>query len=798
MQKKKSKQCRVAAWIDSAKVYFYILVGLMGLYFVFTYFFLPNERDVTSTDCRLFEARWEQQLSDGSTRPVDVPGEVPAKYGEIVRLTTTLPQNIHNDEELCFRPIWQDVNVYVDGKLRVTYNTKDSRLFGTNSAMRYVFLKLSEEDAGKQLTYEFSSESKYAGQMREIFIGNRFSIWVHLIDESGGHTVVSVFLMLMSLFCIMSCFILKRVYKKSLSLKYLAWTLFFSAFWMLSESDFRQIIFRNLSGLSNMTYWCLMIIPIPLLIYLNDVQKGTYRKIYIFPIGYSAVMMVVCTILQVFDIVQFVEMVTFIHTGIILAMMALLSTIVIDIFKKRIGDYVIVSIGIFGMLLTAAIEMILYYVGVSISLGTVMGVGLIFLLVMAVIKTAQDLFRTEQKRREAILAREAQSKFLARMSHEIRTPLNVILGMNEMILRESENEMIQEYASDIQNAGDMLLGLVNDVLDFSKIESGQFELVEQNYELVTLVKDVMLLLNVRAAGSLLSTKLEAEDNMPEILKGDELRIKQILTNLISNAVKYTKEGSVTLKVFKEKLAEDEIELCFSVIDTGIGIKKEDLNKLFDRFKRLELNKNRNIQGTGLGLNIAKQLTELMGGNLTVESQYGKGSTFTLRIPQKVMSTNVVGEAQMIGSVEKHKETKTALNFTAPDASVLVVDDNVVNLSLMRNLLKRTEMRVDLVKSGKDCLKATKYRKYDLIFMDHMMSEMDGVETLKCLREDKDNLNKDSIVIALTANAIAGCRERYLEYGFDDYFSKPIEVNKLDELILKYICPAGKETQQNTE
>ncbi len=582
---------------------------------------------------------------------------------------------------------------------------------------------------------------------------------------------------------------IKCTYKKTLALSHLAWTLFLCSFWMLSEMPFRQLLIKNVSILSCFTYWALMLIPISLLLFMNEIQNGRYRKLYMLPLVYSTLVSIIGTALQLFDIVQFVQFVSIIHLGIVITILCIIITITLDTIHKRITDYLFVGIGIYGMLLTAIIEMVLYYTGALMSLGTILAIGLLFLLIMAIIKTGQDLFYSEKKKQQAILAREAQAKFLANMSHEIRTPINAIIGMNEMILRENSDSAVQEYALNIQNASTMLLGLVNDVLDFSKIESGQLELVEEPYSLPQLLLDERLLLQTRAAGRPISTVLDIAPDLPSGCIGDELRIKQILTNLLSNAVKYTRQGSITLKAFSKPLENDMIELSFSVIDTGIGIRPEDRSKLFDSFKRLELKKNRNIQGTGLGLNIAKQLTEQMHGTITVESEYGKGSAFTICIPQRVT------DPQPIGSLEDRvKQIRTAKNisegiFTAPDASILIVDDNTINLTLIKNLLKRTLIQVDTAASGRECLELTKHKKYDIIFMDHMMPDMDGVETLHLLRTDHTNPNQNTVVVALTANAIAGCREMYLNYGFNDYFAKPIQSDKLEQLLVQLLPDA---------
>ncbi|MBO5167348.1 MAG: response regulator [Lachnospiraceae bacterium] len=784
--KKADKKNLLLSYIKGAKAVFFTAVTLVFAFWIIGSFISPDEREDIKTDCREFEAEWQQVVENGEKIPVEVPGKLPAEYGEVITLTTILPEDVYTGECLCFRPVWQDVTIYIDGQLRLDYSTEESRPFGINSTMRYLFLELREEDAGKEMTYRFSSNSKYAGDMGTSYIGDRSSIWFYMLGKSGIQTAVSIILLLLSLFCIAVCAILKGLYKKDLSLKYLAWTIFFCALWMVSENDFRQMVFKNISMLSTITYWSLMLIPFPLILYIDDVQGGRYRKLYFVSMAYSTIMLIVGTVLQVCEILQFVQQVPLIHVGILIPLVCMIATITKDLITKNISQYLFVGIGIYGLLFTAILEMVLYYHSSPLSLGTVLAVGLLFLFLMAVIKTGQDLFKSEQNKREAIMAREAQTKFLANMSHEIRTPINAIIGMNEMILRENEDADIRNYAKDIRSASNMLLGLVNDVLDFTKIESGRLELVEDTYHLGKLLRDELLLLNTRTTGKPISTIIDIDPQLPSELWGDELRIKQILANVLSNAVKYTHEGYITFKVTFEQQDADNVMLCFAVTDTGIGIKQEDLSKIFDSFKRLELDKNRNVQGTGLGLNIAKQLVDLMQGSIEVESEYEKGSTFTVYLPQRVIDKQPVGDLHTVLREPESEQQESASVFTAPGATVLVVDDNFMNLSLVKGLLKRTKMQIDTAISGKKCLELAKNKKYDVIFMDHMMPEMDGIETLRALRAEEYSLNHDTVVIALTANAIAGCREMYIEYGFNDYLSKPILADKLEELLVRYL------------
>ena len=396
----------------------------------------------------------------------------------------------------------------------------------------------------------------------------------------------------------------------------------------------------------------------------------------------------------------------------------------------------------------------------------------------------------EEAERAKEIAQEAnrlKSDFLANMSHEIRTPINAVLGMDEMILRESTDSQILGYASDIKQAGSMLLSLVNDILDFSKIESGKMDIVPVDYDLGILLSDTIDMICPRIDEKKLQLELNIESNTPVHLHGDEVRLRQIITNILTNAVKYTPEGKVTLTVSGKKVSEDAVQLYVSVKDTGIGIKEEDIGRLFNSFQRVDESRNRNIEGTGLGLSITMRLLNLMGSRLEVESTYGQGSDFYFYLEQKHLDDEVIGgDIQKYNESEKGRIRISAEQFHAPDAKILVVDDNEMNLKVFLGLVKNYGMQIDTAMSGQECLERVEKNAYHIIFMDHLMPEMDGVETLKRIRELKTNQSKDAVIIILTANAVSGAREMFLQEGFDDYLSKPIIAVKLEKMIQKYL------------
>lgn len=391
-----------------------------------------------------------------------------------------------------------------------------------------------------------------------------------------------------------------------------------------------------------------------------------------------------------------------------------------------------------------------------------------------------DALRKEKRsQQEAEAANMAKSSFLANMSHEIRTPINAILGMNEMILREEKDPAIRGYAGNIQASGNSLLSIVSDVLDISKIESGKLEIIPVDYEVNSLISDCCNMAAGRAKAKELELLVECADNVPMKLCGDETHIRQIIVNLLTNAVKYTEKGTVKL-IVSGRFTDGGFVLKVDVSDTGIGIAEENLPQLFTQFQRFDLQRNRNIEGTGLGLSIVKRLCDLMSGTITARSVLGSGSTFTVELPQKVVDSTPCGGVNLNYSAGAEHEYHHS--FEAPEAKILAVDDLPVNLLVIANLLKETRIKIDTAGSGRECLDKCSQQKYDLILMDHMMPEMDGVQTFEKLHGDKSSPNFETPVIMLTANALAGMREQYMDVGFADYVSKPVRGAKLEEAI----------------
>ena len=760
--------------ISIQRIIFTIILLSVLLLLVLGEIFLPKEDPTETGKCVRIGENWTRVFSDGSREPIEVPGRCEAERGEVVRLETRIP-DIDKDRWFCMRASQQDMKVYVDDELRQEYSTRESRLFGKNSVSAFVFFDVSKNEAGKTLAIELVSYNEYAGFLNEVYMGDKFDIISVFLRKSGLVLLVSVYMLIISSVAIVLGLVIRFLYKKEVAITYLGLGIFLLSLSMLSESRLRQFFLPNASIAADVGFLLTALLPYPFLCYVNRIQKYRYGKAYSI-LALGTLLNFICSILlQIFAGIDLGQTSVVAYVFIIEMVVLMAVTILLDIKRGYRKEYGELLYGVSFMLAAAIWETYTNLVPETpINGGIILSFGLIALLVMAGFKTAKDLLAVEKEKQVAIAAGEAKAQFIANMSHEIRTPINTIIGMNEMILRENVDESIREYALSVQNASNLLLGLINDVLDFSKIEAGKLNIIEGKYNLNKMLTDIVNGIRMKAEAKNIAFEVHLDKNLPGTLKGDEIRIRQVLNNILSNAVKYTHEGKVSLSV-EGKYTEEKFELHMAVEDTGIGIKEKDIDKLFDSFKRLEEKKNRHIEGTGLGLNITRQLIELMGGKIEVSSEYGKGSCFTVQIPQIVVNEEI---GEITQEVKKH--------IYAPKAKILVVDDNDMNLKVVNALLKRTGIQSVMAKGGTECLNLCREQRFDLILMDHMMPDLDGIETLHRLKEDKTGPNVETAVSVLTANAMEGMKEQYLEEGFQDYLSKPIVANELEAMIGKYL------------
>lgn len=458
-----------------------------------------------------------------------------------------------------------------------------------------------------------------------------------------------------------------------------------------------------------------------------------------------------------------------------------------DQFRAIISFILLVLAGV-------AMEFLLHYETLTIMFG----VSLAILTIQLSLETPdykkmneamEELKETNtevQKAKEiAENANRAKSDFLARMSHEIRTPLNAVLGMNEMIMKEAEDSSIREYARDAYRSANNLLNIINDILDFSKVESGKMTLIEEAFDTADLLREEYTIFSFKAEEKNLALVFDIGQDIPKSLKGDNIRIKQVITNLLNNAMKYTDEGTVTLRVRLMGVSNNIADVLFEIIDTGRGIKDEDMDRLFDAFERVDEKRNRNIEGTGLGLNIAGAMLRLMNSELKVESIFGSGSRFFFTLPLEITDASLMGAFTVIENKETEEPEKKEEQFYNPDLNILSVDDNMINLKVFEGLLKKTGAHIDKAMSGREALSMTMNNKYDIIFMDHMMPEMDGIEAFRRIRMQTDGQNTDTPVIVLTANAIKGSEEEYINIGFNDVCYKPTTQKELFSVLMKW-------------
>lgn len=735
--------------------------------------------------CGTLSDGWVRVMPDGNNVPVQVPGTCAADRLESVSIETMLPADLEEDTWLCTMGTWQELELLVDQVVRRRYNAEGTKISGTNTPSAYVFLQLAKEDAGKVLRITSVSNSPSAGVLNTVYIGDRMGILTQLMKQHGGSLLFSVFLLVLSGLCILFSVVLHRFYHKEIFLEYLAWGTFLTSLWLVAGSKMRQFLFPNLSVASMLSFLAAMLALFPLLIYMDGVQKQRYQKGYVFLELVVIANFVFCTFLQVSGQVEFMETANLscMLAGISFAYM--LFCIYRDFRKQRVNSYRLVAVGVVLLVASAAGQLAAATLRRGDG-GIILCIGLVCLLFLAIVENVRKLFYMEREKQRAIMANESKGKFLENMSHEIRTPINTVIGMDEMILRENYDAAIREYAENINGASKTLLSLVNDVLDFSKIEAGMFEIENSSYYVSSLLNDTFHVLKARAENRHLFVRLNVDEELPSILVGDEVRIRKVLNFLFNNSIRDTQKGVITFSTQGEWSDEGEFELVFSVADNGAGMTEDELKKFNNSFASLDEELYGTIEGNNLEFGMIARFVKRMEGDIRIRSKRGAGTMYTVRIPQKVQNAEPIGDLQKAYEREQEELSKPRELLKAPDAHVLSVDDNEMNLAVVRGLLKRTGLQLDTAISGEDCMEYTRRRKYDLIFMDHMMPDPDGISTLHRLRSEPDNPNARTPVVALTANAVAGSREEYLREGFDEYLSKPVVGEKLEQMLQKYL------------
>ena len=764
--------------LTASKTVLFVLLAFCG--FVFVFYGLIKRGDIIQSEPVNFVENWDVAYSENGDQT----------------LTTTLPADVKANEYLFFETR-NDVSVYIDGVLRKDFVEKrDINTPGGSFSRLLMYVPLSESDAGENITVYRIAPQAIDKKIPDFYISTRSGAISHLLKTSGLAFILSFIVLVFSFVTFIVSIVLRFSFKQKIDMLYGALGIFSISAWLFTESYLFPFLFGvyHVNGL--LSYMFCLIMPLPLGVYLSSIQRARYK-------WETAVIMALAILNAVgFPFLHFTGIVPFHYlrdtANVVLAVLAVSGIVIllVDAVRGNIAEYRYTFTGFLGFLLGGLIELIatlLYLPVIRASIPIV--TGLAFFLTFIVIQQVHDLRKINAEKQHAIDISEAKTRFLASMSHEIRTPINSILGMNEMILRENNDSSIEEYSRNIKTSGKMLLMLVNDVLDFTKIESGKMEIKEEEFRMDDLLYDVISLIKIRAEEKALTLNTEITGEVPNELISDEFRIRQVLVNILNNAVKYTESGSITLKVEGE-YKEDEYELRFFVKDTGKGIRKEDIGQLFDAFSRADLKTNANIEGTGLGLAIVKAIVTSMNGEVGVESEYGSGSEFRVILPVKYKSKELLSDDFMEGRKVQNAESGKC-SFTAPDAHILAVDDNQSNLTIVKLFLKRNGIVPDLCSTGSHAMELCRKKKYDLILLDHMMPEPDGIETLHFIRNDKDSLNQDTKVVVLTANAVAGSRQMYINEGFDEYLTKPLDSGILEKTVMRML-PGDKVNETKTQ
>ena len=704
-------------------------------------------------------------------------------------ISARLPEKIQDNEYLFFETR-NDAAVYINGKLRKDFVEKRDVNVPGGSLKRFIMsVPLMAEDSGGELVIERKAVQKIDKEINEMFIATRYSALGHFLKSNGSSFLLSFIIMIFSFVAFVVSIVLRVMYKQKIDMTYGALGIFLIAAWLISDSYLFPIIIGadHVGGLMNF-FFCLMM-PLALGAYLFAVQRGRYKKSMSVLMILSILNATIWPVFHFTGFIPFYKLRDLANATLVVLAAAGIAILIADAIKKNTSEYRYTFIGFLGFFIGCIIALFEVILNVGFKAQTVpMVFGLGFLLTFLVIQQVNDLRKINMEKQRAIDISEAKTRFLASMSHEIRTPINAILGMNEMILRENNDKAIEEYSRNIKSSGKMLLMLVNDVLDFSKIEAGKLEIRDNDFLMSDMLYDVISLVKERAEEKNLNLTAEITSEVPNSVRSDEFRIRQILVNIMNNAVKYTEEGTVTLKV-GGSYTEDGYNLDLVIKDTGKGIRKEDQEYLFEAFSRADVKSNANIEGTGLGLAIVKSIVDSMHGEIGVESEYGVGSEFRVMLPIKYNDKEPLRSDFMDHRVEK-ETTKAESSFIAPDAKVLAVDDNQSNLTIVKLFLKKNGIVPDLCKSGSRAIELCKENKYDLILLDHMMPSPDGIETLQVIRTDAASLNKETKAVVLTANAVAGSRQMYMNAGFDDYLTKPLDSDILEETVKKML-PADK-------
>ncbi|MCR4756148.1 MAG: response regulator [Lachnospiraceae bacterium] len=759
-----------------------VLAGVVFLLTVFIYgqFFVETE-NLYANQCDAYESVWNYTDLSGATHEYRGGETFDTEYGKDIVLSMTLPEEI-GDGNAFFIRSKTGFDAYIDGELRNSYNISDS-FFGPNVKYIWLSITLRRSDVGKELTLVHSDYKDNKYTVSDMYFGNRLGFSAQLIHDNIYIIILGFALFILGLVVTLISLAYRIILKKDFHLWYLGLGVLSGALWLITSNYTYPLMFGNYFVDGVVSFMLLLLLPFDFIAYVNALSGRRYRVYYII---ISFIIFVNFCVLTVLDYTYTADYnKTMPITSCVMGISGLFCLIVLiyDTFKKKHFENKSITIGFSVFVVLIFAEAIHMNIPKHNNNGVFIAIGLLGILSVAVLREIRAISILQAEMLEAREANRAKSTFLANMSHEIRTPMNAVIGMAELALREEVSPKAKDYLTKIRSSGRNLLGIINDILDYSKIESGKMGFISERYEPVKELKDIAGIIQTRIGDKPVSFEINPDPSVPHVLSGDALRIRQVIINLANNAVKFTKEGYVKINVSAKELTDDTVMMTYHVVDTGVGIKQEDMEKLFVSFQQIDSKRNRAAEGTGLGLAISKNLVEAMGGRIGVTSTYGQGSDFYFSIPQKVVDSESDSEVLINSDSESDKFIND--RYTAPDVKVLIVDDYEINITVAEGLLEPIQVKTESATSAKEAIKMVEENDYDIILMDHMMPEMDGIEATRYIRE---NIKKaeNTPIIAFTANVIEDARSLFAEVGMSDFIPKPIEADKLLTTIRKWI------------
>lgn len=733
----------------------------------------------------LWKDGWLLTTEDGSTTSVQIPasGISSRKY----TLSSVLPRDYEANTAVFIWSNDHEVTVRVGGESIFSYSYHpEKQINRTLAPSQYLTVPLKDSYAGKDIEISYTCLLDAGPSIEWIYIGDQTDTILYLIRKNALTLVAAIVIMVFGVIAISRYFI-NRKFRTNQTRGNLCKgiAMIIAAVWMIYQTDCRQFLMPNIYLVRDLNYLAQILLPIPFVLAVAFVEEKEYFR--------SAIIFVILTAFD--DLILFALLfsgaASFRALGLMMdiplnasvAYCAVTVTLIIR-HDRQLAQKMKTTIMAMAVLAVCGAFEIAGQNGFGIT-GVFLPIGIIFFAAVTEAVNSANVLQTVKKDIEFNAYRRSQKTLLASVSHEIRTPINSVLGLDEMILRDTKEETTRQYAQDIRTSGKVLLALVNDILDFSRLESGAVELIPEPYSLKELLTEICVVERERAVQKGLKFFVEVNPEIPDRLVGDYSRIRQVLINLINNGVKYTPKGSVTLTCDYEPIEDGSILLKFHVKDTGIGIREEDINRIFEPFVRVDEKKNRSVEGTGLGMSITENLLILMGSRVSVESRYGKGSDFSCRIPQPVADPAPIGKFDMHALQEDDRREEK--DYICPDACVLVVDDTPLNIKVFTLLLKDKKPVIHTAASGEEALEECSKCRFDVIFMDQRMPGMDGTQTLHVLREQEScAINHETPVVLLTADAFAGVREEALANGFNGYLSKPVTPADLSSALREFL------------